>query len=525
MTELMVEAAVRSALLAIAAASLIAALRVKDSRSRLAVSTAVIHASLWMPLAAMLPRLDLPLLTAPAVATVDVIDAGPAAVAGTVPHPVDILGMVYFTGAAMMLTPIAVGGLLTWRLRRASTKTGGGFSEAAIASPVSFGILRPMILLPLDWREWDCEKLAAVLEHESAHIRQRDPLHQAASAVYRAVFWFNPLAWWLHRKRRELAELACDDAVLDRMPDGARYAGILLEFAAAAGTKIPRWGVVAMAEGPPVAARVERVLEQSREKSSMSKSKAIALASAMVVIGLAAAVTTVTAQTPPPAPAAAAPAPPPAPPAAPAQAPAAPAPPPLPPPANARFRSIHQAPGSDPAAATVFVTGGRVFGRGEQSDFDAAQRFGGDGVFVRRGGNTYAIRDAAVLKQAAEQYEQSRRESIALGWRRERGATERSAVDAMRAEMDAVAKQAADLAKKAAELRDSRAGVDEMRAQADKLRAEADAMRQKAEATRRAAEKSRSEAVRQRMQAAEMFDRLEKLVDEAIASGKAKPVK
>jgi hypothetical protein len=67
------------------------------------------------------------------------------------------------------------------------------------------GWLRPRVLLPLEWREWDRNKLDAVLAHEGAHVRRRDGLIAALAAVNRCVFWFHPLAWMLERKLALLA--------------------------------------------------------------------------------------------------------------------------------------------------------------------------------------------------------------------------------------------------------------------------------------------------------------------------------
>ena len=81
-------------------------------------------------------------------------------------------------------------------------------------SAVTAGSVRPVIVLPLDWPRWDNSKLRAVLAHEGSHVRRRDPLRQLLSSIYRALLWFHPVAWWLHRHLSELAEAASDDAAL-----------------------------------------------------------------------------------------------------------------------------------------------------------------------------------------------------------------------------------------------------------------------------------------------------------------------
>ena len=90
--------------------------------------------------------------------------------------------------------------------------------------------MRPAIVLPGDWREWDAAKLDAVLAHERSHIRRRDPAVQVLSAIHRALLWHSPLSWFLHRRIVRVAEEASDDAAVAATRDRASYAEVLLEF-------------------------------------------------------------------------------------------------------------------------------------------------------------------------------------------------------------------------------------------------------------------------------------------------------
>ncbi|MGB0078667.1 MAG: M56 family metallopeptidase, partial [Candidatus Sulfotelmatobacter sp.] len=72
-----------------------------------------------------------------------------------------------------------------------------------IAAPATFGSI---VLLPYDYTTWSPIKRLAVLAHESAHVRRRDFYVQIAARANRALFWFNPLSWWLPRKLSEVAE-------------------------------------------------------------------------------------------------------------------------------------------------------------------------------------------------------------------------------------------------------------------------------------------------------------------------------
>ena len=82
--------------------------------------------------------------------------------------------------------------------------------------PMTYGILRPVILLPknTDWS--DTERLRYVLEHELVHIRRLDGLTKLVLAAAACVHWFNPLSWAMLALAGRDIELSCDEAVVRR---------------------------------------------------------------------------------------------------------------------------------------------------------------------------------------------------------------------------------------------------------------------------------------------------------------------
>jgi uncharacterized protein (TIGR03435 family) len=81
--------------------------------------------------------------------------------------------------------------------------------------PGVFGILRPVLLLPEGILErLTPAELNAIVAHEMWHVRRRDNLIAALHTLVEAVFWFNPVVWWVERRLIEERELACDEAVL-----------------------------------------------------------------------------------------------------------------------------------------------------------------------------------------------------------------------------------------------------------------------------------------------------------------------
>jgi hypothetical protein len=80
--------------------------------------------------------------------------------------------------------------------------------------PVTWGVLRPVILLPRSFGDWPRARRRVVLLHELAHVRRLDALSRGFVEALRAVLWFNPLIWIVRREMLEASEQACDDAVL-----------------------------------------------------------------------------------------------------------------------------------------------------------------------------------------------------------------------------------------------------------------------------------------------------------------------
>jgi bla regulator protein BlaR1 len=81
--------------------------------------------------------------------------------------------------------------------------------------PGIVGFLRPVLVLPARLLEHlNPRQLGAILAHEMCHVRRRDNLFAAVHMVVEAIFWFNPLVWWIGSRMVEERELACDEEVL-----------------------------------------------------------------------------------------------------------------------------------------------------------------------------------------------------------------------------------------------------------------------------------------------------------------------
>lgn len=156
-------------------------------------------------------------------------------------------------------------------------------------TPLTYGILRPVILLPRLAADWNEERLRVVLLHELAHIQRHDALTQTIAQFACALFWFNPLAWWGAHRLRVERERACDDYVLSRGTRASAYASHLLEIARTLRARTPM-GVVSMAHRGELEGRLLAILEPERRREVIGRARAGAAAvlAALLLLPLAA---------------------------------------------------------------------------------------------------------------------------------------------------------------------------------------------------------------------------------------------
>ncbi|HTE44053.1 MAG TPA: M56 family metallopeptidase [Gemmatimonadaceae bacterium] len=103
--------------------------------------------------------------------------------------------------------------------------------SAEVRTPITFGVAKPYVLLPIEARSWSIERCRAVLVHETAHIARGDWLSQAIGRLACDLFWFHPLVWRAFTHLRDEAEQAADDCVLGSGMPACDYATHLLELA------------------------------------------------------------------------------------------------------------------------------------------------------------------------------------------------------------------------------------------------------------------------------------------------------
>ncbi|MBQ5327717.1 MAG: peptidoglycan DD-metalloendopeptidase family protein [Oscillospiraceae bacterium] len=104
------------------------------------------------------------------------------------------------------------------------------YKSSSVASPLSFGIFRPVIIIPEDVSE---KQLSFVLMHEQTHIKDHDAVLKVLALFALSLNWFNPAVWHMVKLFDRDLERYCDERVLSALGNekAAFYANTILDFA------------------------------------------------------------------------------------------------------------------------------------------------------------------------------------------------------------------------------------------------------------------------------------------------------
>jgi beta-lactamase regulating signal transducer with metallopeptidase domain len=165
-------------------------------------------------------------------------------------------------------------------------------SHEKIAVPLTWGVLKPVILLPAESQEWPEDRRSSVLFHELSHIKRVDFLTMMLIRLSLALYWFNPLSWIVLSLLKKEQEKACDELVLRAGVKPSIYAANLLAFKRAS-----KWGCRPSPAFLGLFSRSQlndRLLAILKQKASFKEIKmktkmilVLSLASCVALIGLA----------------------------------------------------------------------------------------------------------------------------------------------------------------------------------------------------------------------------------------------
>ena len=164
-----------------------------------------------------------------------------------------LLGVVWLLGTAVMgliflvaygcwrrifrdALPVTNAAALVWLASHPLRRAVRLRQSDRVAAPLTYGIFRPVILLPCAMAEKAGTALPCVLTHEYIHIRRFDAAFKLVLAAALCLHWWNPAVWLLYGLAGRDLELACDEAVLEtREIRPGDYARALLSAEAARG--------------------------------------------------------------------------------------------------------------------------------------------------------------------------------------------------------------------------------------------------------------------------------------------------
>ncbi len=205
--------------------------------------------------------------------------------------------LIWLAGVFITLLPVAIGAISARRLVRQArpfeTEFGDPGAEVLFSShlsaPLTCGLWRPRILLPVAAEHWPPERLQAVLRHELAHLRRRDVASQITAHLIASLWWFQPLAWMLLRRLRTESELACDAEAVQSGLRPSAYAAELVAVARDIGrdSRLSSYAI-SMAERSDLEHRVRTILNPRILAASRSTKAAFLAALATTALAASA---------------------------------------------------------------------------------------------------------------------------------------------------------------------------------------------------------------------------------------------
>lgn len=104
--------------------------------------------------------------------------------------------------------------------------------SSRFSAPLTYGIFRPVILMPTSTKWENTKSLQYVLAHEYVHIRRFDSIKKLVLIAVLCIHWFNPLVWAMYILANRDIELSCDEAVVRLFGENtkAAYARALISM-------------------------------------------------------------------------------------------------------------------------------------------------------------------------------------------------------------------------------------------------------------------------------------------------------
>lgn len=153
---------------------------------------------------------------------------------GRLPSPLAVFGLLYAVGCGALLVRLVVHTHRATRMARRGTRPAGALARRVESvrrdgllpervrvllhedadGPLTFGLLQPVVILPLNVRTWPEDRLRVALLHECAHVQRGDALMHLLVRLVAAFYWPNPFVRMACARQRAEQERACDDRAI-----------------------------------------------------------------------------------------------------------------------------------------------------------------------------------------------------------------------------------------------------------------------------------------------------------------------
>ena len=161
------------------------------------------------------------------------------------------------------------------------------FRSTAIRAPMLIGVFGKKIILPD--KEYNDIQLQYILLHEKTHLRRLDLPIKWLTVFVNAIHWFNPMIYFVRRELNHACELACDEALIQKLdPDGRQdYGDTLLTVVSDSRHPSGFFSTTMSGDGKKIEERLRSIMEYRKStKQTLYTATILAVSLMMFAMGL-----------------------------------------------------------------------------------------------------------------------------------------------------------------------------------------------------------------------------------------------
>jgi beta-lactamase regulating signal transducer with metallopeptidase domain len=159
------------------------------------------------------------------------------------------------------------------------------YFSSSLSSPVTVGIIKPVMILPMEVEYIADDELKSILLHELAHIFHGDNFTGFFQHLLSSVFWWNPIIYRLNSEYSDSREDVCDNYAINVLQSPKKYAATLLNLA----EKTCLFSTMPAAVGMSLSKktlehRVRELLKTDRDLSTLIKPSFMSLSLTILIL-------------------------------------------------------------------------------------------------------------------------------------------------------------------------------------------------------------------------------------------------